>query len=105
MPSRFRASLLAPLGLVAGFAVARSTGRRELGGALFGLVGLACVRDWTRTAGRQRAGLLALGYAAAMAVSHPLAKRIGAWPAVGVVSSAMAAASALSARRARPSAI
>ena len=93
LAARLRPSLLAPAGLVAGFALARSTGRRQLGGALFGLVGAACVRDWARAGGWPAAAGLAGAYTAAMGGSHPLAKRIGAWPAVGVVSAAVGLAS------------
>lgn len=100
MSSRLRPGLLAPAGLVAGFALARRSGRRELGGALFALVGLLCVRDWSRAAGRPAAGLLAGLYGAAMGGSHPLAKRIGAWPAVATVSAGMGVASTLLTRRA-----
>ena len=95
LAARIHPSLLAPAGLVAGFALARSTGRREVGGALFGVVGLVCLRDWVRARGLLTGVLLAGCYGAAMAGSHPLAKRIGAWPAVGVVSAATGVASAV----------
>ena len=94
-----RASLLAPVGLLAGFVVARTTGRRELGGVLFGVAGLVCVRDWARSAGLPAAGLLAGLYAAAMGGSHPLAKKVGAWPSVLGVSGLVGGVSALLTRR------
>jgi hypothetical protein len=94
-----RPSVVAVSGLVAGFAVARTSGRRELGGAVFALAGAWCARRWWSSLGPGRAvGLVGL-YSGAMGGSHPLAKRIGAWPSVAVVSAVVAAASELSARR------
>jgi len=86
--SRASASLpsaLAAVGLAGGFLVARRTGRRELGGALFAAAGAWCARDWYRAAGPGAAAGLGALYVAAMGGSHPLAKRIGAWPSVAVV--------------------
>lgn len=95
MSAGIRPSLLAPAGLVAGFAAAQATGRRELGGAVFGVAGVLCARDWAKAAGAPAAAVLVACYAAALGGSHPLAKRIGAWPAVAAVSAAMAGASGL----------
>ena len=85
-------SAIAALGLTGGFLVARRTGRRELGGALFAVAGAWCARDWYRTSGPAAAAGLSALYAAAMGGSHPLAKRIGAWPAVVAVTAATVAA-------------
>lgn len=85
-------SAVAALGLTGGFLAARRTGRREVGGALFTAAGAWCAREWYRASGPLcAAGLTAL-YAAAMAGSHPLAKRIGAWPSVLAVTTATVAA-------------
>jgi hypothetical protein len=62
-------SAVAALGLVGEFFVARRTGRRELGGALFAAAGAWCAREWYRARGP--AGLGAV-YVAAMGGSHPL---------------------------------
>ena len=43
--------------------------------------------------GRKGRGALTAGYVAAFAGSHPLAKKVGAWPAVFGVAGAMALAS------------
>ena len=88
-----RPSVVAALGLVGGFAVANRVKRRDLGGVLFGLAGLWCARAWARAAGPVPAAALTAGYVAAMGASHPLAKKIGPWPAVGVVTTAVVAAS------------
>lgn len=82
---------VAAAGLLGGFAVGQATGRRELAGALFGLVGAWCARDWARTAGPRTAAALTVGYVGAMGVSHPLAHRTGPWPAVGIVTTAFVA--------------
>lgn len=85
-------SAIAATGLVGGFLVARETGRREAGGALFAAAGAYCAWDWNRAAGPAAAvGLTAL-YVAAMGGSHPLAKRVGAWPSVAAVTAATVAA-------------
>jgi hypothetical protein len=85
-------SAAAVLGLVGGFLVARQTGRRELGGAVFAAAGALCVWDWNRAAGPVAATSLSALYVAAMGGSHPLAKRIGAWPSVAAVTAATVAA-------------
>lgn len=84
-----RSSLLSALGLVGGFATARATHNRPLGGVIWALAGVACVPSWRR-AGPVRAALLGAGYAGALGGSHPLAKKVGAWPSVVIVSGLMA---------------
>ena len=92
---------LVAAGLVGGFAAARYTHRRELGGALFAAAGVWCARSWLRTSGPRTTGVLLGTYVAAMGGSHPLAKRIGAWPSVVAVTAVSAgAAYALADRRA-----
>src|SRR4051794_32551256 len=73
--------LLAAAGLVGGFAAARYTKRRELGGAVFAVAGAASAREWSRRAGPVPAVALGALYTLAMGGSHPLAKQVGAWPA------------------------
>lgn len=79
------ASAVAALGLAGGFLLARRTGRREVGGALFAAAGVWCARDWYRASGPVAAFGLSALYVAAMGGSHPLAKRVGAWPSVAAV--------------------
>jgi drug/metabolite transporter (DMT)-like permease len=93
-------SPVAVLGLAGGFLVARQTGRRDLGGALFAAAGAFCARDWYRVSGPARAAGLSALYVAAMGGSHPLAKRIGAWPSVAVVTAVTVAAAELVTRTA-----
>lgn len=93
-------SAVAAVGLAGGFLAARRTGRRYLGGALFAAAGAWCARDWYRASGPAAAAGLSAVYVAAMGGSHPLAKRIGAWPAVAVVTAVTVAAAELVTRTA-----
>uniref|UniRef100_UPI001CC925E5 hypothetical protein n=1 Tax=Streptomyces sp. LS1784 TaxID=2851533 RepID=UPI001CC925E5 len=65
--------------------------------------GAGAAVQWRRSSGTGTAAALTGLYVAAFGGSHPLAKRIGAWPSVfavtGVVAAASTAATALSARR------
>ena len=93
-------SAVAALGLAGGFLVAQRTGRRDLGGALFAAAGAWCARDWYRASGPAAAAGLSAVYVAAMGGSHPLARRIGAWPSVAVVTALTVAAAELVSRTA-----
>ena len=77
-------------GLVGGYAVARFSNRRELGGVVLGTAGAWCTSRWARR-GRAVAGGLLATYLVAFGASHPLAKTIGAWPSVGVVTAGASA--------------
>lgn len=76
-------------GLIGGFAVARYTGRRELGGVALAAGGVLAGRRWLHRGPAVTAGLSA-AYLGAFGVSHPLAKKLGAWPAVLTVTAAAA---------------
>jgi hypothetical protein len=80
--STFPTAPLVAAGLIGGFALARYTGRRELGGVVLAAAGSVCGRSWLRSSGPGVMGLLLGVYAAAFGASHPLAKKIGAWPSV-----------------------
>lgn len=69
-------------GLIGGFAAARYTHRRELGGVVLAGAGAWCARSWLRSSGPAVMGVLLGTYLAAFAGSHALAKKIGAWPSV-----------------------
>src|SRR5437868_1711283 len=70
-------TLLAAAGLVGGFAAARYTKRRELGGVVFAVAGAVSAREWSRRAGPVPAAALGALYTLAMGGSHPLAKQVG----------------------------
>jgi hypothetical protein len=81
-------------GLVGGFAIARYSGRRELGGLILLGCGTWSARQWARKGGPGLAIGLGLTYAGAFGVSHPLAKKIGAWPSVFAVTAVASGAAA-----------
>lgn len=80
-------------GLIGGYLAARETGIRPLGGVLLGLAGAYAGRTWLARRGPAVTAALGALYLGGFGLSHPLAKRIGAWPAVLAVSAASAAAS------------
>jgi hypothetical protein len=85
--------------LVGGFLVARETGIRPLGGLVLAAAGAWCGREWARSGGPAvAAGLLGV-YLTGFGASHPLAKRIGAWPSVLAVAAASGASAWLAADR------
>lgn len=95
-------SSLAAGSLVAGYAVAASTGVRELGGLVLLAGAAACAVAWRRQAGTATAaGLVAL-YALAFVASHPLAGVLGAWPSVLSVAAVVGGVSYAVTRRRAP---
>ena len=68
--------------LVGGYLVARKTKVRPLGGAVLALGGAAAARRWWTTTGPAGTVLLSAVYLGGFGASHPLAKKIGPWPAV-----------------------
>lgn len=84
---------IAALGLIGGYITARETGIRPLGGAVLAAAGAYASRTWLAKTGPFPTTALALVYLGGFGASHPLAKRIGAWPAVLTVAAASAAAS------------
>ncbi|MGW2041985.1 hypothetical protein [Streptomyces virginiae] len=89
--AQFPTSLVAAGGLVGGYAAARWTGKRPLGGAVLAAAGTLAAREWHRRTSPTTTALLGAAYVAAFAASHPLAKKIGAWPAVFTSAAAVAA--------------
>ena len=88
--------------LIAGYAVAATSGSRPLGGLVLAAGGLWCLRAWDRRNGRRTALVLGFVGTGAFVVSHLLATRIGAWPSVLTVAAATAAAAALLSDRRPP---
>ena len=80
-------------GLLGGYKVARATGIRPLGGAALALGGAAAFAGWKKNAGAGRAAALTGLYLAAFGLSHPLSKKIGAWPSVAAVTAGTGLAS------------
>ncbi|MFF8843167.1 hypothetical protein ACF08N_10595 [Streptomyces sp. NPDC015127] len=93
------AAAVAAGGLVGGYSVARFTKRRPLGGVALAAAGAVAARQWHQDAGPKAAAGLSAAYVAAFAGSHPLAKKVGAWPAVLTVAAGIALASVAVTRR------
>ncbi|WP_369223012.1 hypothetical protein AB5J52_17950 [Streptomyces sp. R39] len=91
--ARVPSSVIAASGLVGGYGVARWTKQRPLGGAVLAVAGAAAAQQWRQRAGGKAAGALSAAYLAAFAGSHPLAKKVGAWPTVFGMAGAVALAS------------
>jgi thiol:disulfide interchange protein len=83
---------IAAASLIGGYAVAVGSGSRPLGGVVMLAGGLWCVREWSRRTDPRTAFALACTGLAAFVLSHVLARAIGAWPAVLLVSAATALA-------------
>ena len=79
-------------GLIGGYLTARETGIRPLGGVLLGLAGAYAGRTWLAKRGPAVTALLGALYVGGFGASHPLAKKIGAWPAVLTVTAAASGA-------------
>lgn len=79
--------------LIGGWQLARRTGNRSLGGVVLAAGGVLAGREWARRTSPATTAALAGIYVGAFGLSHPLAKRIGSWPSVLVVSALTAAAS------------
>ena len=97
--NRLLVPLLTSAGLLGGFGVARATGVRAAGGGVLGAVGVGVFVLVARRGGPLRAAIVVLAYLGAFGGSHPLAKRLGAWPSVVAVAAASAVPAALLAER------
>ncbi|MFH8790905.1 hypothetical protein [Streptomyces roseoverticillatus] len=91
--ARVPTGVVAAGGLVGGYAVARWTKKRPLGGAALAVAGGVAARQWAGKVGAPKAAALTGLYVAAFGGSHPLAKKIGAWPSVFAVAGGVALAS------------
>lgn len=69
-------------GLVGGYLAARETGVRPIGGVVLAAAGGYAARTWVVKVGPAQAAALGAVYVVAFGASHPLAKKMGAWPAV-----------------------
>ncbi len=81
---------LTALGLAGGYTLANRTGNRRLGGVAMAAANAAALPTWINRGPATAVGLTA-AYWGAMGATHPLAKKVGGWPAVGVVTAATAA--------------
>lgn len=98
-----RTAPIVAAGLIGGFAAARYTRRRELGGVVLAAAGATAARSWQRSSGPGVMGVLLGTYLTAFGASHPLAKKLGAWPSVLTVTAVAAGATHLLADRSEAS--
>lgn len=80
------------LGLIGGYLSARVTKVRPIGGAVLAAAGVYAGRTWQAKAGTPTTAALATLYTLGFGLSHPLAKKIGAWPSVLTVTAVTATA-------------
>ena len=97
--ARIPTAPLVASGLIGGYLVARETQVRPLGGVVLGGFGLASAAIWRRRTSPAVTGVLLATYLGGFGLSHPLAKKIGAWPSVLTVAGVSAGASWLLADR------
>jgi len=82
-------------GLIGGWLTARESGIRPLGGVVLAAAGIWAGRTWLARRGPATTAVLGATYVLGFGLSHPLAKKIGAWPAVLTVTGAAAGAAAV----------
>ncbi|MCF4006990.1 hypothetical protein L1O03_07330 [Corynebacterium uropygiale] len=99
-PQNVNTAAVVSTGLIGGWLTARETGIRPLGGVVLAAAAAWAGRSWWAKTDGPTTALLESIYLAGFGLSHPLAKKIGAWPAVLTVTAASAGAAwALSDRR------
>lgn len=92
LPARVPTAPVAAGSLIGGYLTARLTHIRPLGAVVLAAGGALCTRRWLERAGAPGAVGLLAAFLGAFGLSHPLAKKIGAWPSVLAVSAAVAGA-------------
>ena len=78
--------------LIGGYLAAEATEHRHYGGVVLAAGGVVSLRSWVKTVGWGKALVLSVIYLAGFTGSHPLAKKIGAWPSVLTVAATSAVA-------------
>jgi hypothetical protein len=83
-------SVAVATGLLGGFVIGRMTKRPGLADVIFGSVGVLVGTQWLQNRGPATATVLGGVYVGAIGLTHVVASRVGALPAVAVVSSVAA---------------
>ncbi|MDU0478465.1 hypothetical protein QVA66_04325 [Staphylococcus chromogenes] len=91
-PQDVNTAAVVATGLIGGWLTARETGVRPLGGVVLAAAGVWAGRSWYAKQGATTTAALTAAYVGAFGASHPLAKKIGAWPSVLTVTAAVAGA-------------
>jgi hypothetical protein len=92
MASTFPTAPLVAGSIIGGYAVGRATKVRALAGVVLAAGGVLAGRQWLARSGPATTTALAATYVGAFGLSHPLAKKIGAWPSVLAVAGVAAGA-------------
>ncbi|MBO0694219.1 MAG: hypothetical protein J2P58_15045, partial [Acidimicrobiaceae bacterium] len=79
LPTAVPTAPVAAGSLIGGYLTARLTRIRPLGGVVLAIGGALCSRRWLERTGVPGTIGLLLAFLGAFGLSHPLAKRIGAW--------------------------
>ncbi|MGP9487677.1 hypothetical protein CQ010_11470 [Arthrobacter sp. MYb211] len=87
--SRLASTAIAVTGLTGGYATGRITKKRPLAAVVLAAAGTGAFFIWKKDAGTAKAIALVGAYLTAFGASHPLSKKIGAWPAVNTVTAAV----------------
>ncbi|WP_443466698.1 hypothetical protein [Glutamicibacter ardleyensis] len=87
--SRLASTAIAVTGLTGGYATGRITEKRPLAAVVLAVAGTGAFLLWKKDAGTVKATALVTTYLVAFGASHPLSKKIGAWPAVNSVTAAV----------------
>lgn len=91
-PEDVNTALVVGTGLLGGWLSARETGIRPIGGAVLAAAGIWAGRSWLAKTNPATTAALAATYVGGFGLSHPLAKKIGSWPAVLAVTAATSGA-------------
>lgn len=94
-PKNVSTATVTAFGLLGGWITARETGIRPLGGVVLAAAGVWAGRSWAKKTNPLTTAALSALYVGAFGASHPLAKKIGSWPAVLVVTAVTSIASYL----------
>lgn len=98
-PEDVNSALVAASGILGGYIAARESGVRPIGTIPLVAGAVWAGRTWLAKGGPVTTAALAALYVGAFGASHPLAKKIGSWPSVAVVTGTVALASWLAVDR------
>lgn len=84
--------------LIGGYSIGRLTGIRALAGVGLAVGGVLAGREWLKQ-GPAKTVALSVSFLGAFGLAHPLAKRVGTWPAVFIAAGLAAGITALVADR------
>lgn len=81
-PEDVNTAAVTAVGLLGGWLSARETGIRPIGGVVLAAAGIWAGRSWAKKTDTATTVALSALYIGGFGASHPLAKKVGSWPAV-----------------------